>query len=368
MNYFNAKKYGWTTQYTISVVLILLTAFICYLETYIIGYKTVALILLFAVSILAMLFDILPVLLSAVLSALIWDFFFIPPTFTFHIDNIEDLLMFSLYFIIALVNAILTFKIRKEQKKARDKEEKETTIKLYNTLLNSLSHEVRTPISTIIGAVDTLKENKERLSAKNQNDLLNEIDIASLRLNRQVENLLNMSRLESGTLRLKKDWCDVNELLFSIIKKLEIYSSKHNILFNAISNLPLCKLDGGILEQVIYNILFNAIQYTPPNSLIKIDAVIEDTTLVITIMDNGNGIPEELMNKIFQKFYRLPNTKAGGSGLGLSIAKGFVEAHEGELKLENNPEGGAKFTIYIPTEITYLNNLKNESSRNSNYR
>lgn len=120
--------------------------------------------------------------------------------------------MFLLYFFIALVNAVLTFKIRKEEKKARHKEEKEHTIKLYNTLLNSLSHELRTPISTIIGAVDTLKDQKEKISSNNQIELLNQIDTASMRLNRQVENLLNMSRLEWGMLKLNLSWCDTKLL------------------------------------------------------------------------------------------------------------------------------------------------------------
>ncbi|MFA9215329.1 MAG: DUF4118 domain-containing protein, partial [Candidatus Methylacidiphilales bacterium] len=160
---------------------VLLTSIACFFSLYFIGYKTVALILLMTVSVLAMLFDILPVLIAAILSALVWNFFFIPPILTFHINNTEDLLMFLLYFVIALLNAVLTFKIKKEEKRARDKEEKEKTIVLYNTLLNSLSHELKTPISTIIGAVDTLKENKENISNQNQIELLNQIDIASIR-------------------------------------------------------------------------------------------------------------------------------------------------------------------------------------------
>ena len=153
------------------------------------SYKTVALVLLMTVSVIAILFEIFPVLLAAVLSAVIWNYFFIPPLFTFDIGNTEDLLMFLLYFVIALVNAVLTIKIREAEKKARDKEEKEKELKLYNTLLNSLSHELRTPIATILGSVDMLKESRDKLSVDNQNELLNEIGIAGNRLNRQVENI-----------------------------------------------------------------------------------------------------------------------------------------------------------------------------------
>ena len=133
----------------------------CFLFVDLVGYRVVALVLLVTVSLLAMLFEISPVLIAAVLSALIWNFFFIPPIFTFHVDHAEDLLMFLMYFLVAMVNAVLTFKIREAETIARDKEEKENALRHYNVLLNSLSHELRTPIATIIGAVDTLKENIE---------------------------------------------------------------------------------------------------------------------------------------------------------------------------------------------------------------
>jgi two-component system sensor histidine kinase KdpD len=331
----------------------------CYFSSSFIGYKIIALVLLMTVSITAMLFEILPVLLAALFSALIWNYFFIPPIFTFHINNAEDLLMFLLYFLIASVNAVLNFKIRKEEKKARDKEEKENAIKLYNTLLNSLSHELRTPISTIIGAVDILKENKERLSSQNQTELLNQIDTATVRLNRQVENLLNMSRLETGMLKPKKDWCDINELINFVINKLE-ETKNHSIEFIPNETLPLFKIDRGLIEQVLFNLIHNSINYTHENSVIKISASQIANAIVIIVSDNGNGIPESEREFIFDKFYRLPQTKAGGSGLGLSIVKGFLEAHHGSVKVGSSPEGGAKFMIEIPAETSSINNLKNE--------
>lgn len=343
----------------ICIAWVFLVALVCYFSTDLIGYKIVALLLLMAVSIAAMLFDILPVLLAALLSALVWNYFFIPPVFTFHIDNTEDVLMFLLYFLIASVNAVLNFKIRKEEKKARDKEEKEKAIKLYNTLLNSLSHELRTPISTIIGAVDTLKESKDKLSAQNQVELLDQIDAASVRLNRQVENLLNMSRLETGMLKPKYDWCDVNELIHFVIHKLE-GTKDHAIEFVPDEQLPLFKMDRGLIEQILLNLIHNAINYTPENSIVKITVSQESNFCVLTISDNGKGISNAEQKLIFDKFYRLPQTKTGGSGLGLSIVKGFVEAHNGTVAVGSSPEGGAKFTVRIPAEASYINNLKNE--------
>lgn len=319
----------------------------------------VALVLLMTVSVIAMLFEILPVLVSAVLSAVIWNFFFIPPIYTFHIRDAEDIMMFLLYFSIALVNAVLSYKIREAEKKARDKEEKENTIKLYNTLLNSLSHELRTPISTILGAVDTLKENRDKLSLRKQEALLVEIGVASIRLNKQVDNLLNMSRLESGMLRINIDWCDVNELIHSVIQKNAVPAS-HTITFEANESLPLFKLDMGLMEQVIHNLIHNAIQYTPEHAHIRVIALHQSGKCIITISDNGKGFPEKEIKHVFEKFYRATTNKTGGSGLGLSISKGFVDAHKGVMTVENNKEGGATFTIEIPAETSFLNNLKNE--------
>jgi two-component system sensor histidine kinase KdpD len=347
-------------QYFISVALVILISAVCFSFSQVIGYKVVALILLMTVSLLAMLFDIFPVLSAALMSALIWNYFFIPPLYTFHIESAEDSLMFLMYFVIAMVNAALSFKIREKEKHERDKEEKENTIRLYNTLLNSLSHEIRTPLSTIVGAVDTLKENKESLTSQNKNELFDEIDIASIRLNRQVENLLSMSRLETGMLQLKKDWCDINELVFSVIQEFPGTHGKVKIRFEADEELPLFKLDAGLIENVLHNLIHNAIQYTPENSQIMITAVFQNENLCISISDNGNGIPEKDMHSVFDKFYRLPHTKAGGTGLGLSIVKGFVQAHNGKVLLENANEGGAKFTILIPAETSFISNLKNE--------
>ena len=360
MNLFkNTRTFSLAKQYLISISSIVLLALICYFFSDYFSYKITALLLLLLVSVLAMLFDILPVLFSAVLSALILNFFFIPPFYTFHISNTEDILLFFIYLSVALVNAVLSFKIRKEEEKSRDKEEKENTIKLYNTLLNSLSHELKTPIATIIGAVDTLKENREKLSENSQNELLNEIDTASLRLNRQVENLLSMSRLETGMFKLKLDWVDTNELIFSVIHKFE-NQNHHQIIFLPEENLPFFKYDRVLMGQVLYNLIHNAIIYTPNFSKIVITANQENEVLKITVSDDGNGFPEEEISKVFDKFYRLPNSKTGGSGLGLSIAKGYVEAHNGTIELQNKENHGAIFTLKIPAEISYINQLKNE--------
>ena len=354
-NNFSKKK-----QYFISILLVCFVAAICFVSSAYIGYRVVALILLVTISLAAMFFDIWPVLIAALLSALIWDFFFIPPHFTFAVGNAEDILLLAMYFVIASVNAVMTIKIRMVEKIAIEKKERENTLKLYNSLLNSLSHELKTPISAIIGASDNLQSMNEKLSDENKKELINEISRASLILNGHVENLLNMSRLESGYIRLKKDWCDINELVHDVVNGLKENLENRAVMVQVKENLPLFKIDYGIIHQALSNLVHNASLYIPKYSIIKVLATSIEDKLIIIVEDNGEGFPKDEIDKVFDKFYRLKNTNTGGMGLGLSIVKGFVEAHNGTINLVNIHEGGARFTIEIPAETSYINNLKNE--------
>jgi len=353
-------KLNTVQQFTIILLVVALVSIGCFLLIDLISYKIVALILLVTVSLIAMLFDIAPVLFAAFISAITWDFFFIPPKFTLSIQSPEDILLFTMYFVIALIHAVLTYKIRQYDKLEQKREEKENTLSLYNTILNSLSHELRTPIATIIGATDNLQSGSKNLSENNKIELISEISNASLRLNRQVENLLNMSRLESGTYQLKMDWCDVCELVYNVVKKFKDLSKGHKIQIEISPLLPLCKIDSGLIEQVLYNLIQNAITYIPLEATIKIKASYKANQLTFVIEDDGPGFPENEISNVFDKFYRLKNTKAGGTGLGLSIVKGFIEAHKGNIILENKKESGAKFTINIPCEISNLKAIENE--------
>ena len=347
-------------QCAYSISLVLFISAICYGLSGYMGYKVVAFLLLLTVSVIAVLFDILPVLVSAILSALIWDFFFIPPKFTLHVESADDAILLLMYFIIAMVNAVLTYKIKTIQKDARKKIERENIVKLYNTFLNSLSHELRTPISTIIAATDNLQAKNENITALNRHDMVAEIAKAAFRLNQQVENLLNISRLESGFIQPKNDWTDINELIYEVVKRVEENKIAQKIRININPSIALFKLDKGMLEQIIYNILNNAVQSTPESSIINIVAADYGNVLQIIIEDNGKGFPEDELGNVFEKFYRLKHSKAGGTGLGLSIVKGFIEALRGTIKLENVSTGGARFTMNIPAETSQLKNFKNE--------
>lgn len=354
------NKINKTQQFLVSFTLICIVSGICYLFQPYINYKVVAFILLLSVSLLAVTLDIFPVLTAAVLSALIWDFFFIKPYYTFQVKSTEDVILLLMYFIIALVNAVLTYKIRQIEKVARQREEKANTVKLYNTLLNSLSHELRTPISTIIAATDNLQSNTAKLNANDKNELIGEIATASFRLNQQVENLLNMSRLEAGFIQPKRDWCDISEIIYDAVQRIEENHIAQKIHISVKPGIPLFKLDKGMMEQILYNLLNNATIYTQPDCSISISATSYADILEITVEDNGKGFPPDEINNVFEKFYRLKDSGTGGTGLGLSIVKGFAEALNGTVTLENVDTGGARFTISLRAETAHLK-LKSEA-------
>jgi two-component system, OmpR family, sensor histidine kinase KdpD len=351
---------GKIAQHLYSVVCIIAVSSICYAFFQNTGYHSVALILLATVSIIAMFFEITPVITAAILSALIWNYFFIPPRFTFQIGDAEDMLMFLMYFIIALLNTVLTIKKRQFEKKAQEKEGEENLVKLYNTLLNSLSNELRTPITSIKTAADNLQNNAKLLDEQHKTELITEISTASTRLYRHAENLLSTSRLESGTLKLNDDFCDINRLFQEVGNEFRNDKNGHKIDMDLPESLPFFKMDFGLMKQVLFNLVQNAITYSPPDTTVKLRAEFANNKLLISVEDQGAGFPENEIEKAFDRFYKLNKSGTDGTGLGLSIVKGFVEAHHGQVFLENVQGSGARFTIALPAITSYINTLENE--------
>jgi two-component system, OmpR family, sensor histidine kinase KdpD len=488
-------------HYIIAALFTILTSVIFYPLKEYIGYQIVAFGLLFTVSILALFVGIGPILLSAALSAVIWDFFFLPPPFTLHVNKPEDAMMLIMYFIIALIGGIMTSRVRRQEKLARERElrtnalyqltkelsmtsgideviktavkyikkysrfeccvvlqgannvldnlvkpdnslnvtESELVIagwsfqnsreagrftgtlpsseftfyplignkmrlgvviirqqkplagdevtfwnayrtqisnalereflndiarrasildesdKLYKSLFNSISHELRIPVATIMGASDTL------LSGEFDKDthihLYSEINKASERLNRLIENLLNMSRLESGRITPKLDWHDVHDLANKVAEELKHELERFNLEVIIPDDMPFVNIDFGLMDHALHNLVLNSTQYSSPGTTIRIKMYYDNRNFVVQVMDRGSGFPPEELQYVFNKFYRLDGSISGGTGLGLSIVKGFVEAHNGNVAIENRKNGGSVITISIPTETPDFNNI-----------
>jgi two-component system sensor histidine kinase KdpD len=482
-------------QYITAALVVILASFVCFFIKDYIGYQVVSFGLLFVVSTLAFFLGTGPILLSATLSAIIWDFFFIPPPYTLHVDKPEDMLMLVMFFIIALLSGVLTSRIKRQEMKIRVREERTNALyqltrelstatgleeviniaktdiekyfnlnslillknesdqlnsasqsdaniklskndmsiaawtfqhstkagkhtdtlpsgnftfyplkgnqmnlgviaiqqahvftqgeeqfwdafisqisgkfereylrniakqafllnesdKLYKTLFNSISHELRIPVATIMGASDSLLTTRHPEEIRKE--LTHEIFRASERLNRLIENLLNMSRLESGRITPRIDWCDVHDLINKVSESLREELKPFSLHIVIPDDMPIVKIDFGLMEQVLYNLIYNSTQYASSSANLRVKAFYDNGIVTFQIMDRGPGFPSKEISLIFNKFYRVEGSKAGGTGLGLSIAKGFVEAQKGTISVENRQNGGAKFTIRIPAEI-----------------
>jgi two-component system sensor histidine kinase KdpD len=460
------------------------------------GYQSLALVYLLSVVVLAMFVGRGPTLLAATLTALLWNFCFVPPVFTFRITGPTDLMLFCTYFVVALAMGHLAARLRAQQAAERRREQRATALylltrelvqasdfadllaiiirevgkatqaeaalslpeeapnapltpyfastwamaekeqsvaswaflhrqsagrgtdtlpsaeglhlplmagdramgvlslrfrdpallgpdqrdlldafvrqialvldrqrlrdaeqqaklvaeseRLSKTLLNSISHEIRTPIAAITSAASSLSERCAAGAGKFEQRMVGEIQEAAQRLNRLVGNLLSMTRLESGHVKANVDWCDVADLVQVTLKEIGKDLAQHKVTVGLAAGLPLVRMDFVLMQQVLTNLLLNAAVHTPPATAVQVSAAVEADTLVLTVADNGPGLPPDALPLIFDKFYRAPAAPAGGTGLGLAIVKGFVEAQGGHVKAENRPSGGAVFTIRLP--------------------
>jgi two-component system sensor histidine kinase KdpD len=220
--------------------------------------------------------------------------------------------------------------------------------RLYNTVLNSISHELKTPIAAILGAAENLDAYHDEQNPNLRKMLAEEILSAAQRLNRVTSNLLDMSRLESGKIQLRTDWCDAMDLVQAAVRASSQELQGHPLTINCGDDLPLIRADFGLLEQALSNLLINAAVHTPPHSPININVHSETNSLRISVLDEGPGIAHKALRHIFEKFYRAEGAASGGTGLGLPIARGFVEAHHGTLTASNRDCGGTEMRIVLP--------------------
>lgn len=225
--------------------------------------------------------------------------------------------------------------------------------KLQNALLNSISHDLRTPLVSITGALTTLEEQAAEIPSQSHRNLVETAREEADRLNRLVGNLLDMTRLEAGALKLKKEPCDVQEIVGASLSQMESRLGGRRVEVHVSDALPLIPLDFVLIVHVINNLIDNALKYSPQSSPLVIKAGVLGNEIQISVMDYGMGIPKDDLERVFDKFYRVQRPEnVTGTGLGLAICKGIVEAHGGGIWANDNPEGGAVFYISLPIEET----------------
>ncbi|MBI2332495.1 MAG: DUF4118 domain-containing protein [Chloroflexi bacterium] len=227
----------------------------------------------------------------------------------------------------------------------------QSTEKLQNALLNSISHDLRTPLVAITGALSALDENYIAMDGLAQSTLIENARGEADRLNRLVGNLLNMTRIESGAIKLRLEPGDMQDLVGTAIEQLGKRADRNPIKVDVPVNFPLVSMDFTLMVQVIVNLLENAVKYSPENSLIEVTASSDDSKARLNILDRGAGIPSEDLLRVFDKFYRVQRPEgASGTGLGLSISKGIVEAHGGQVRALNREGGGTILEVELPLD------------------
>ncbi|MBI5303527.1 MAG: sensor histidine kinase KdpD [Chloroflexi bacterium] len=248
----------------------------------------------------------------------------------------------------------------------------QATEKLQTALLDSISHELRTPLVSITGALSSLQEENSHLDAANRRNLIETALGEAERLNRLVGNLLDMTRIEAGAIRLKKEPCDVQDLIGSTLDRLGNRIAERSVNVDIPPDLPLVPMDFALIVQVLVNLLDNALKYSFADTPIEIAARVQGAALQIQVKDRGIGIPRENLTRVFDKFFRVERAenprrlvpiatrkfdksfrvhrpdKAAGTGLGLSICKGIVEAHGGAIRAENRDGGGTIIAVTLP--------------------
>ncbi len=220
---------------------------------------------------------------------------------------------------------------------------------LERALLNSISHDLRTPLSSVTGVLTSLRDEGAHLGERARRELLDTACGEAERLNRFVGNLLDMTRIEAGAVRLNLEPCDLQDLVGCALAALEPRLAGRKIVVRLPEEPPPVRMDLVLMTQVLVNLIENCLKYSPAGSSIEITARTEASWLVMEVVDHGPGVPEHDLKRVFDKFYRIPVPEgAGGTGLGLSICKGIVEAHGGRIRAENRDGGGLRMVIRLP--------------------
>ncbi|MBB6733721.1 ATP-binding protein [Cohnella zeiphila] len=221
--------------------------------------------------------------------------------------------------------------------------------RLRTAILDSVSHELRTPLAAIIGSATGLIEGDQLFTSEDRMELLLTIRDGALRMNRLVINLLSMAQLESGMLRLRKNWCDVEDLIGVALSQVRDFRQHRRLRVQLPEAVPMVSGDEVLLEQMLVNIVSNAIKYSPDYSEIVIGVQASDQELTLAVADQGTGLPEDEYARIFEKFYRSPAaSRVTGTGLGLAICKGIAELHGGTISAKANVPRGTVVTVTLP--------------------
>jgi two-component system sensor histidine kinase KdpD len=285
-----------------------------------------------------------PAVATSIVSVLAFDFFLVPPYLTFSVSHIQYIFTFVAFLIVGIVVSAFASKVRKQVIQRQ-------TEKLHSALLSSISHDLKTPLVSITGALTALLDGKLNLDEPHKRELLETAREESSRLNRIVNNLLDMTKMEAGVLRISKKPCDLKDLIGACLEQFKDKIGSRNIKIDIPKDFPEVAVDFPFMLKALFNVIDNALKYSPADRPVEIRASQIQRKVKIQIQDYGIGIARDDLKRIFEKFYRVERSEnVSGTGLGLCISKGIVEAHNGQITVESAPGKGSVFNIEVPLE------------------
>lgn len=301
---------------------------------------------------------------SAASSVILFDVLFVPPAGVLNIEDMQYLLTFAVMLLVGLAISSLRERARREESGRISHAIAAERERMRSTLLASISHDLRTPLSVMIGASTSLAEHGEQLPAAERRALALSVSRQAQAIAEQTEKVLQMTRFELGDLALQCDWNSIAEIAGPVLLRLREALAQHRLLVDIPGNLPLLRVDAPLIAQVIGNLLENAARHTPPGTVIQLKARMLEQAVEVAVEDNGPGLPDAVLERLFDRFreQRIGNT-SGGVGLGLAICRTIVKLHGGGIHAMQRAGGGTRFAFTLPAEAAPQLPEENESTR-----
>jgi two-component system, OmpR family, sensor histidine kinase KdpD len=288
--------------------------------------------------------------LTSLLSVAAFDLLFVPPHGAFTVEDAQYLLTFAIMVTVALVISGLTHRNELQaQARARLAIVAETE-RVRSALLASISHDLRTPLAVMAGASSTLAERGERMAPEERQALAASVFSQCREMSERVSKVLQMTRLESGALELRRDWAALPEIVASVLRNLQERLAAHRVEVDMPGDLPLVWMDAALIEQVLANLVENAARYTPVGTLVRVRATARDGEVLVSVEDHGPGLAPEDVERVFAKFQHGAVAGVAGMGLGLAISRAIVGLHQGRAWAEREDGGGIAFRFSLPLE------------------
>jgi two-component system sensor histidine kinase KdpD len=311
----------------------------------------IAMVYLLAVVVVALRFSRGAAVAASVLSIVAFNFFFVPPVMSFHVTDAQHLLTFGIMLAVALIISHLVYSVRRQAKAQAELAVEAETERVRSALLASISHDLRTPLAVISGAASSLAERGEQLPPAERRALADSVFRQARDMADVMGNVLQMTRLESGAIALQRDWDSLAEIAGSALQRVAARLEQHRVMVDLPPDLPLLRVDAILIEQVLGNLLENAARHTPPGTLVRLRAGVQEGELVVSVEDFGPGLQPEDFKRLFAKFHRgSAEGPAGGVGLGLAICRAILKLHGGRIWAEQLPGGGSAFRFALPLE------------------